>query len=66
MPMKGAELRAIRDRMNLTQRALAERLGVHPNSVARMERSELRISAPVAKLARLLATHHTSRKERKT
>jgi plasmid maintenance system antidote protein VapI len=32
----------------LTQRELAARLGLHPNSVARMERDEMRITRAMA------------------
>jgi transcriptional regulator with XRE-family HTH domain len=41
--------------MGLTQAGLAEQLGVAPNSVARWERNEMRITEPVARFARLLA-----------
>ncbi len=52
--MKGGTLRRIRKRLGLTQAALAERLGVRPNTVARWERNELPIREPMAKLIRLL------------
>jgi DNA-binding XRE family transcriptional regulator len=55
MPMRGSELRQHRRRLGLTQKAMAERLGLHWNSVARMERDEMTISEPVARLVRLLA-----------
>jgi DNA-binding transcriptional regulator YiaG len=41
--MTGAELRRIREAMELTQRQLAERLGLTSTSVARMERGEQKI-----------------------
>jgi transcriptional regulator with XRE-family HTH domain len=53
--MEGKELRALRKRLGLTQRALAERVGVHPNSIARQERGEVGIGEPLARLVRLLA-----------
>ncbi len=53
--MSGAELRRIRKRLDLTQVELAERIGVHANSVARWERDEVRITEPVARLIQLLA-----------
>ncbi len=53
--MTGKELRQIRDRLGLTQAALADRLGVSPNSVARWERDEVPIREPMARLTRLLA-----------
>jgi transcriptional regulator with XRE-family HTH domain len=65
MPMKGTELRGIRGRMKLSQRQLAKEIGVHPNSLARMERGEMTISEPVAKLVRLLA-NQASLRRRKT
>ena len=65
MPMKGTELRAIRDRMKLSQSQLAKEIGIHTNSIARMERGEMTISEPVARLVRLLAAHQPKRKERK-
>jgi hypothetical protein len=46
MGMSGAELRAIRRRLELTLQQFAPRLGI---------RDELNISGPVEKLARLLA-----------
>ena len=54
MPMTGPELRKIRHRLELTQEQMAEVIGLHWNTVARMERGEVRISEPVAKLARLI------------
>lgn len=53
--MTGEELRRIRKRLGLTQVALAERLGVAPNSVARWERNEVPIREVVARLIRLLS-----------
>jgi DNA-binding XRE family transcriptional regulator len=41
--MKGPELKAARARLGMTQKELAEALGVHWNSVARMERDEFPI-----------------------
>jgi transcriptional regulator with XRE-family HTH domain len=51
----GTELRQIRDRLRLTQAAFAARLGMTPNSLARLERGERGVSETVAILARLLA-----------
>ena len=42
--MTGAELRHERRRVGLTQRELAERMGLHRNTVARLERGEWPIS----------------------
>ena len=55
MAVTGAELRRIRRRLGFSQRELAERLGLHPNTVARQERGEIPITAPVAKLVRFVA-----------
>jgi len=50
----GEELRAIRQRLGLTQVQFAERLGIASNSLARQERGVIGISGSTAKLARLL------------
>jgi transcriptional regulator with XRE-family HTH domain len=55
--MTGADVRRLRKRLGLTQRALAARVGVAPNSVARWERDEMAVREPAARLLRLLATH---------
>ena len=41
--MTGEEMRRARLRLKLTQKQLGEQLGVHKNSVARMERGEFPI-----------------------
>ncbi len=41
--MKGRELKAARAKLGMTQKELGEALGVHWNSVARMERDEFPI-----------------------
>ena len=51
--VRGSELRAIRDRLRLTQAEMAVRLGVHWNTQARYERDELPVPEPVARLARV-------------
>lgn len=55
MPMTGPELRRCRTRLGLTQKQMADRIGIHWNSLARMERNEMTIVEPVARLVRLLA-----------
>jgi transcriptional regulator with XRE-family HTH domain len=50
----GDELRAIRQRLGLTQVEFAERLGIASNSLARQERGVIGISGSTAKLAQLL------------
>lgn len=54
MPMTGAELKRCREQLKLTQAAMAKQIGVHSNSLARMERNDMTISEPVAKLVRLI------------
>lgn len=41
--MEGKELKRARLRLNMTQKELGEALGIHKNSVARMERGEFPI-----------------------
>ena len=53
--MTGSELRRIRTRLGLTQAAMAARLGVSGNTVARWERDEVRITEPVARLIAFVA-----------
>ena len=60
--MTGSELRAIRERLGLTQVEMAERLGVAANTVARWERDEKPIRPPVEKLIRLTAQSAGKRK----
>lgn len=52
--MTGPQLRRVRKALSLSQAALAERLGIHSNTLARYERGELVIAEPVARLAKLL------------
>lgn len=49
------ELRRIREAIGLNQDAMAGRLGIHPNTLARQERGEIGIGEPTIRLARLLA-----------
>ncbi len=56
--MRGAELRRIRKRLDLTQREFAKEMGWHPNSVARAEQGAMTISPMAARLARLLLAVH--------
>lgn len=51
----GRELRAIRQKLKLTQAALAQTIGVASNTVARWERGEMTISEPVARLIEKIA-----------
>lgn len=52
--MSGSDLRQLRELLKLTQAELAERLGMHANTVARMERGELPVSTRTAAALRLL------------
>jgi transcriptional regulator with XRE-family HTH domain len=54
--MTGAEFRRLRRRAGLSQRALAKRLGLHWNSVARMERDELPVREVVALAVRYVTS----------
>jgi transcriptional regulator with XRE-family HTH domain len=51
--MDAEELKAARTRAGLTQLALANRLGVDPQTVSRWERGERGISQPMERLIRL-------------
>ena len=53
--MTGRELRSIRQKLALTQAALAEAVGVTSNTMARWERGEMAISEPAARLLEKLA-----------
>ena len=44
--MTATELRSRRLALGLTQQALAQRLGLSPNTIARWERGEVPITAP--------------------
>lgn len=41
------DIKTLREQLGLTQRALASAVGVQPNTIARWERGELRVSAPM-------------------
>lgn len=53
--MTGAELRRRRRRLGLTQAEFAARLGTSPNTVYRWEAGLVGVSAPVARLVRIVA-----------
>lgn len=62
--MEGKELRAIRKKMGLTQKQLAEKIGITWNTLARWERGELGIREPISRLIRILdETSGSKRKE---
>lgn len=53
--MTGKEIRALRRKLDWTQVALAEAIGVTSNTVARWERGEMAISEPAARLLKKIA-----------
>jgi transcriptional regulator with XRE-family HTH domain len=56
--MRAKELRAIRAKLGLTQRELAEKVGIAPNNLAKQERGELGIRESQARLIRFIAEQH--------
>jgi DNA-binding transcriptional regulator YiaG len=54
--MTSADVKRLRRRLGLTQRALAARLGVHQLTVSRWECDRVRVTEPMARLLRLLVT----------
>lgn len=65
MTVEGSSLRSLRKRAGLSQAALAARLGVAPNTVARWERGERAISEPIARLVILTLTPSTGKAPKK-
>ena len=59
--MQGKELKAIRERLKLTQVEFAELVGVTSNTIARWERGEVPIREPMARLIQNI--HVTERKK---
>ena len=55
-----AGIKALRQRIGLTQKQLADAVGVKPNTVARWERGELAISAPMKDRIERVADSHRS------
>lgn len=52
--MTGDELRAVRKRLEKTQKQLADLVGVSGNTIARYERDEVGISEPLSRFVTLL------------
>lgn len=52
--MTGTEIKNLRKALGYTQAKLAEEIGITANTIARYEREELKPSAPVLKLLKLL------------
>ena len=53
--MNSSEIKSLRKRLRLTQKALADAIGVRSNTVARWERGELGISLPMVEHLRAVA-----------
>lgn len=53
--MTGRAVQQLRRRMGLTQVQLAAKVGVHSLTISRWERGQVRITAPMAQLLRMLA-----------
>lgn len=51
----GSQIRAIRQELDLAQAALAERIGMRSNTVARWERGEIGISGAITRLVKKIA-----------
>ncbi|MGO9059425.1 MAG: DUF1870 family protein [Candidatus Binataceae bacterium] len=63
--MTGKEIRALRRKLDWTQVAVAEAIGVTSNTVARWERGEMAISEPTARLLKkIVAEQQDGLKER--
>ena len=63
--MDGPELQRLRTHAGLTQAALAARLGVAPNTVARWEQGQRVITEPMARLIVLTLPTKSKRKGRR-
>jgi DNA-binding transcriptional regulator YiaG len=64
--MTGEELRRARRRLGMTQKEFGEALGVHWNSVARMERGEFLIIRTTELAVKYLLVMETKKKGKKT
>lgn len=62
--MDALELRRMRQRLGMTQVALAIAVGVYPTTVSRWERGSRRIPEPVAKLMHRIRAERRSKKRR--
>jgi len=63
--MTAAEVLRLRQRLGLTQVALAARLGVHSVTVCRWETEAVRIPEPTARLLRLLVQTAPKKKSKR-
>ena len=58
--MNAAEIKGLRQRLHMTQKKLAEAVGVEPNTVARWERGESRPSVGIVERLETVAREHPS------
>jgi DNA-binding XRE family transcriptional regulator len=63
--MTGAQLKQARAKLGMTQKELGEELGVHWNSVARMERDEFPIIRTTELAVKYLLVMQSKKKGRK-
>jgi len=59
--MTGKQLRDARRYLNLTQSELAHQLGIHKNTIARMERDELKIVRAIELAVKFLTSKKNKR-----
>ena len=64
--MEGKELKRTRLRLKMTQKQLGEALGVHKNSVARMERGEFPIIRTTELAVKYLRVMESKKRGKKT
>jgi len=62
--MKGKELLRLRQKLSWTQQQLADEIGVAQSSVARWEKDELAMRAPIEKLILILVAQRQARKRK--
>jgi len=63
--MKGYELKELRHQMGLTQKELAEKIGVPWNTVARWEVGMRKIAEPIARLVHYIAKEVKAEQQKK-
>ncbi len=63
--MIGSELKALRRQLRLTQKELAEKIGVPWNTVARWEVGMRKIAEPIARLVHYIAKEVRAEQQRK-
>ena len=63
--MRKDELKRLRDRLGVTQRVLAEEVGVHPMTVSKWETGASRIPEPVARLVQRMDTERGATKRKR-